>query len=425
VTRAVALCLACWACGAGAPERVALLYRADDTTAQLEDRLLGPYRSRHPGLRVVPRDVAGSRFDYRRRLATALAQEPPPDAFLVEDGDVPAFAGPGGRGALDLAPYLPRVDVDLTRYDATVLGIFRRGDAVYALPRGYTPLVIVYNRDLLDRSGIAYPGDDWTWDDFLRIARRLTRDTDGDARIDVWGAAFDRRPAFWLPWIWSGGGDVLCSDGRRASGCLDAPATIAALRWYARWVTREGLAPRAFDPRDEDTDNARLFVTGRIAMMTVSHGAVRDLRAAALAGPLRLGFVAIPHRAGVAPVTVLYASAYAVPGRIVGRKAAVELVADLTDSVAGAARGDAGIELPAVTTAARALAAADTLGWEGAFLRAAARGRPAWRARVAQWRDVEAVLAALMDRITLGGAEPGRAAHATARELDRLLGATR
>src|SRR5439155_24556474 len=78
VTRAVALCLACWACGAGAPERVALLYRADDTTAQLEDRLLGPYCSRHPGLRVVPRDVAGSRFDYRRRLATALAQEPPP-----------------------------------------------------------------------------------------------------------------------------------------------------------------------------------------------------------------------------------------------------------------------------------------------------------------------------------------------------------
>src|SRR5207244_3849477 len=167
---------------------------------------------------VVPRDVAGSRFDYRRRLATALAQEPPPDAFLVEDGAVPACAGAGGRGALDLAPDLPRVDVDLTRYDATVLGIFRRGDAVYALPRGYTPLVIVYNRDLLDRSGIAYPGDDWTWDDFLRIARRLTRDTDGDGRIDVWGAAFDRRPAFWLPWIWSGGGDVLCSDGRRGPG---------------------------------------------------------------------------------------------------------------------------------------------------------------------------------------------------------------
>jgi hypothetical protein len=159
-------------------------------------------------------------------------------------------------------------------------------------------------------------------------------------------------------------------------------------------------------------------------MMTVSHAAVRDLHAAARRG-LHLGFVAIPHRAGSAPVTVLYASGYAVPGRILGRKAAVELVADLTDSLAGAARGEAGIELPAVTSAAQALALADTLGWETAFLRAAARGRPAWRMRVAQWRDVEAALSALMDRIALDGADPGRAARATARELDRVLGATR
>ncbi|HYL21095.1 MAG TPA: extracellular solute-binding protein [Gemmatimonadales bacterium] len=416
--RVLALCLTCCACGTAAPRHIALLTRADDTTAQLEERLLGPYRASHPGLHVEQQPVTGSRADYRRILAAALALEPPPDAFFVEDGDVPVIAGPGAGGTLDLAPYLSRVSVDLTRYDPTVLGIFRRGNAVYALPRGYTPLLIVYNRDLFDRSGIGYPGDDWTWDDFLRTARRLTRD-------DAWGAAFDRRPAFWLPWIWSGGGDVLCSDGRRASGCLDSPATISALRWYAGWVTREGVAPRAYDPRDEDGDNARSFLAGRVAMMTVSHAAVRDLRAAATAGRLRLGFAPIPHRAAVAPVTVLYANAYAVPGRILGRKGAVELVADLTDSLPGAARGNAGMELPAVTSAARALAAADTLGWEAAFLRAAAHGRPAWRERVTQWRDVEGVLSTLMDRITLEGAEPGRAARATARELDRLLGATR
>src|SRR5690242_2467654 len=416
------ICLACWACGAGAPEHVALLYRADDSTAQLEDRLLGPYRARHPGLPVVLENVSGSRSDYRRHLAAALVREPPPDAFHVEDADVPAFAGT--RGVLDLAPYLPRVGVDLARYDPTVLGIFRRGDAVYALPRGYTPLVVVYNRDLLDRSGIAYPGDDWTWDDFLRIAKRVTQDRGGDRRFDVWGAAFDARTAFWLPWIWSGGGDVLCADGRRASGCLDAPATITALRWYAGWLTREHVAPRAYEPREEDGENARLFAAGRVAMMTVSHAVVRDLRAAARQG-LHLGFVPIPHRAGIAPVTVIYASAYAVPRRILGRKAAVELVADLTDSLAGTTRGTAGLELPAVTLAAQTLAATDTLGWEAALLRAAARGRPAWRARVAQWSEVDSALSELMVRIALGGADAGRAARATARELDRLLGATR
>src|SRR5438445_346763 len=128
---------------------------------------------------------------------------------------------------------------------------------------------------------------------------------------------------------------------------------------------------------------------------------------------------------GGPPSTVLYASGYAVPARTLRRKAAVELAADLTDSLPDAARGDAGIELPAVAAAAQGVAAADTLGWEAAFLRAAAHGRPGWGARLAQWREVEAELIDLMDRVTAGGADPARAAHATARELDRLLGATR
>ena len=78
-----------------------------------------------------------------------------------------------------------------------------------------------------------------------------------------------------------------------------------------------------------------------------------------------------------------------------------------------------------MSAAAQDAATADTLGWEAAFLRAAAHGRPGWGARVAQWREVEAELGDLMDRVTVGGADPRRAARATARELDRLLGTTR
>jgi multiple sugar transport system substrate-binding protein len=415
--------LACWGCGAAPSPGVELLHRADDGAAQLEDQLLTPYRARHPGLQVVPHNAALSQAEYRRLLLTATAGDALPDVFQLDDVDVPALADRGG--ALDLAPYLSRVGVDLARYNPEVLAIFRRGAALYALPRGYAPLMVVYNRDLLDRAAIPYPTDDWTWDEFLRTAQLLTRDRDGDGRIDQWGAAFDRRPSFWLPWIWAGGGDVLCSDGRRASGCLDAPATVAAIRWYGGWVRHRGIAPRPHDPGNSGVEIARLFAAGRVAFMTVGHGGVRGLQASVAAGRLRVGFAPIPHRAGVPPATVLYATGYAVPARALRRKAGVELAADLTDSLPDVARGEAGIELPAVTAAAQEVAAADTLGWEAAFLRAAAHGRPGWGARVAQWREVEAELADLMDRVAVGGANPGRAARATARELDRLLGATR
>lgn len=415
---AITLCLAGWGCGAAVGADVTLLHRADTAAARLEDQLLGPYRARHPGMWVVSQPVFLPQTDYGHRVLAALSGDAPPDAFLLHDVDIPALSGRGG--ALDLGPYLTRVDVDLARYEPGVLAMFRRGAAVYALPRGYTPLVVAYNRDVLERAGIDAPTDDWTWEDFLGMARRLTRAGDG-----VWGAAFDRRPAVWVPWIWSGGGDVLCSDGRRASGCLDAPLTIAAIRWYAGWVTRTRVSPRASAGRDWDVERTRLFVTGRLGLMTVDHSAIPDFRSAVASGRLRVGFVAIPHRAGAAAATVLYASGYAVPAVTLGRKPAVALAAALTDSLAEVARGEAGFELPAVTGAAEALAAGDTLGWEGAFLRAAKHGRPGWGNRVPQWRLVEAELADLMDRITVGGADPGRAARATARDLDRLLGATR
>ena len=422
----VAACLVLWGCGAAADgDRVTLelATRADYLDARLEDRVLAPYFAVHPGVRVVQQSAAMQQAPYRERLLMAMAAGSPPDVFQLDNSDLPALVNRGV--VLDLAPYFTRAGVDVACLDHTLLSIFRRGNAVYALPRGYTPLVVVYNKDVFDRAGIPYPADDWTWDDFLRIAKRLTRDTDGDGRVDQWGTYFDRRPFLWIPWVWAGGGDVLCPDGRRAGGCLDAPVTIEAIRWYTGWMTRQGIAPRTHNLLTSVGDDFRLFTSGRVAMMTTGHFWVPRLLPSVAAGRLRLGFVGIPHRAGFHPATVLYASGYAVPATAGRRKLAIELAAYLTDSLADAARGETGLELPALTTAAQALVARDTLGWEAAFVRAAAVGRAPWGARIERWPEVEAVLPDLLDRITLAGADPAAAAHEMARQLDRMLGATR
>jgi len=426
VRRRVAACLVVWGCGAAADgDRVTLelANRADYLDARLEDRVLGPYVAVHPGVRVVQQNTATYQAPYRERLLTSMAAGSPPDVFQLDNIDLPALVNRGV--VLDLAPYLTRAAVDIACLDQTVLSIFSRGSAVYALPRGYTPLVVVYNKDLFDRAGIPYPRDDWTWDDFLRIAKRLTRDTDGDGTIDQWGTYFDRRPFVWIPWVWAGGGDVLCPDGRRAGGCLDAPVTIDAIRWYTGWMTRQGIAPRTHNLLKSVGDDFRLFNSGRVAMMTTGHSWVPRLRPYVAAGRMRFGFVGIPHRAGVRPATAIYASGYAVPALAARRKLSIELAAYLTDSLADAVRGEAGLELPALTTAVQALVAGDTLGWEAAFVRATAVGRAPWGARIERWREVEAVLPDLLDRITLAGADPGAAAHDMARQVDRVLGATR
>ncbi|HTR20308.1 MAG TPA: sugar ABC transporter substrate-binding protein [Gemmatimonadales bacterium] len=414
----------CGRAGRGAAiggEPVSLEYAnwADYLEADLESRALAPYAHAHPGVRVQQQSAGNGQAEYRERILNSIVAGTPPDVFLLDDIDVPAFAN---RGVLlDLAPFLPRLGVDLARYDSTVLGIFRRGAAVYAIPKGYTPMVIVYNRDLFDRAGLSYPVADWTWDDFLHTAKALTRDLDGDGHPDQWGTAFDRRPFLWLPWIWSGGGDVLCPDGRRATGCLDSPQTIAAIRWYTDWVTRDSIVPRVFNLRRSMGDNLRLFYTGKVAMLVTGHFWIPNFRPYVDQGRLHIGFVEIPHQLGFAPQTVVYASGLAVPAGAAHRRLSVELAAYLADSVAQRIRAAAGLELPSLTAAGDALAAADTLGWESVFLRAERHARVPWGARIEQWREVEAALPDLMDRITLAGVSPDVAAHEMAERLDRLL----
>src|SRR2546426_6097371 len=147
-------------------------------------------------------------------------------------------------------------------------------------------------------------------------------------------------------------------------------------------MTRQGIAPRAHNLLKSVGDDFRLFNSGRVAMMTTGHSWVPRLRPYVAAGRMRFGFVGIPHRAGVRPATAIYASGYAVPALAARRKLAIELAAYLTDSLADAVRGEAGLELPALTTAVQALVAGDTLGWEAAFVRATAVGRAPWGARV-------------------------------------------
>ena len=424
IIRRAALALLLCGCGWSGGERagqgaIEIVNHGGYARARIESSVLESYLAVHPGLRVVQRHPSSDPAVYRRRLLDAILAGRPPDAVLLDLDDLPGLADHGML--LDLAPYLARVGVVPAEYDSTILNAFVRGRAIYALPTGYSPLVVAYNRDIFERAGLAGPPDDWTWSEFLGLAKQLTRDRDGDGAIDQWGTEVDDRVTFWLPWVWAGGGDVLCSDGKRASGCLDSPVTIAALRWYAGWVTHDRVAP----PKARGDDPLEPFLRGQVAMLTVDHSAVPRLRSRAAGRGFRVGFAAIPARPGFPRVTVLSAAAYAVPALTLRRKLAVELLASLTDSLAERIRGEAGLELPALSAVGAALAAGDTLGWEAAFLRAAPHGRIPWAARVGRWGEIDAALAGLMDRIIVGGADPAAAAHAVALQVDRVLSSTR
>ena len=385
---------------------------------RLEEAYIGGFGATRPGVRVSLESVS-NQAEYRDRILTSIAAGTPPDVFLLDNIDIPAFVESGTL--LDLAPYAARVGVPLEGFDPEVLAIFRRGAAVYALPKGFTPMVLAYNKEVFDRFHVPYPPEEWTWEAFRAAARALTRDVDGDGTRDVYGFWLDRRPFMWIASLWALGGDVLCPDGTRASGCLDSPNSVWAFRALTGLATRDSVVPRYFGLRRSMGDHLRNFYSGRLAMIPVGHFWMPQFRPFLEQGRVRVGFTQLPHREGFPPATVLYASGFAVAKNAHHKRLSVELAAFMADSLAQVTRAAGGLEIPALSRVADQVVRADTSGMEGVFRRAVRTGRMPWGARIGKWREVEAILPDIIDRLVMNGEDVETVLRDVARQLDAVL----
>lgn len=76
---------------------------------------------------------------------------------------------------LDLTPQIDRdPHFDLNALSPTVVNWYRLGGKLYGLPYGIDVQAMLYNQDLFEEAGLPDPKDNWTFDEYLATARRLT-----------------------------------------------------------------------------------------------------------------------------------------------------------------------------------------------------------------------------------------------------------
>ena len=85
---------------------------------------------------------------YEEKILTALAADDPPDVFLLDSKLVPTFTNK--KILLDLAPFISRLDIDTSQWFPSTLDLARNGNALYAFPKGFTPLMVYFNKRLFD-----------------------------------------------------------------------------------------------------------------------------------------------------------------------------------------------------------------------------------------------------------------------------------
>ena len=150
------------------------------------DRAIERFEESHPGVTV--RYTSGiEKKDYSEWCAKRLLEGEMPDVFMALDTDFNQYCS---LGILQELNTFMESDPEFQSEEIfqTAMDIGKGMEEIqYALPYEVVPTMLFVNKTLLRQEGIEMPQQDWTWDDFLEICRKVTKDTDGDGRIDQFG----------------------------------------------------------------------------------------------------------------------------------------------------------------------------------------------------------------------------------------------
>lgn len=155
-------------------------------SCQILEDAIARFEEAHPGVRVEY--VSGiMKEDYSEWLSGEMMKGTAPDVFFVPGDHFNDFAE---AGVLKALTGLIEKDENFRpeNYYASAYEYGAYEGTQYALPYECAPKLMFVNKSILEAEGIAVPADGWTWEDFYRICRQVTKDTDGNGTVDQFGA---------------------------------------------------------------------------------------------------------------------------------------------------------------------------------------------------------------------------------------------
>jgi multiple sugar transport system substrate-binding protein len=200
--------------------------------------------------------------DYYTKLQTNLAGGTGADLIWLSQEYIAGYAQKGVL--LDISDRIAkdtRPAAKLDDYYPSVLQTAQYNSKTFGLPWIAQPVVLYYNPKLFTDAGVAPPDENWTWDDFKTAAEKLTKDTNGDGKIDQFGTAFNGWPPIQM-FIWQAGGEVISED--KATSPIDSPEALAGAQFYSDIIYNPKYA--ATEDVIKEQGFGELAKNGKVAM---------------------------------------------------------------------------------------------------------------------------------------------------------------
>jgi multiple sugar transport system substrate-binding protein len=251
-------------------------------------KLFALFQQKYPDVQLTAQANDSNNWAvYFNSVSTQIAGGKVPDVVQVATEGQRLFASRNLVEPIDA--YLARDKDDMAEFYAdtppNILKLVAQSSPdgkTYYLPDVYNPMCIWYNVDMFHQAGVDEPDDSWTWDDFLAIAKKVSKP-------GVYG--FRAEAAYFtgiMPWVLTNGGNILNSDWTKST--VTDPAVVEALS-FMRSLVAQGISPApggTFDPFGA-------MAQGKLAMFGGGCWPIINIRELGIVKKVKI--VAWPHKA--------------------------------------------------------------------------------------------------------------------------------
>ncbi len=165
-------------------EPVTLDFQAWGDNADLPawEKLVEMYKERNPNVTINYSPVADPNVNFYQQLQTSIAGGTPPDVASFQGWEWQTYAD---KGLLAPVDELYKRDGFDFLYPQDVKGVVDttvRNGSTYLIPLQIGTMLMFYAKKPFDDANMPYPTDDWTFEEFLEMAQKLTN-TSGEQKM--------------------------------------------------------------------------------------------------------------------------------------------------------------------------------------------------------------------------------------------------
>ena len=239
--------------GTGEGGTIRLWLNGTDTPDEMVEYAVAEFNKLHPDVRVQLERQQWTGIV--ERLTTSLSGNDAPD--IVEFGNTQAQGFEAAGAVVDLTDKAQ--DLGGEDFLQSLLEAGTYDDKLYAVPYYAGARIMIYRKDLFEKSGIEIPT---TLEEMVAAGEKLKADNADTPNFS--GIYLPGRNWYAvLSFIWEHGGDIATKEGDQWVGQLDSAESIAGLEFFKDVFDRANAAPADSD----DANDYLAFCAGEVGMM--------------------------------------------------------------------------------------------------------------------------------------------------------------